>query len=160
MHKTARWTARDVATLVTTPLIYSLLLPFEVLDLWATLFQWSCFPIYRMAPVRRAPYFVADRYKLPYLTWWQKVNCAYCGYANGVLAYVTEVAARTEQYWCPIKHARAPRATHVRYRGFLPYGDAQAFRRGLNGLRRDLVRARTTRRYHPWPSVKRTARAS
>ena len=29
------------------------------------------------------------------------------GYANGLMAYVREVAARTEQCWYPIKRARA-----------------------------------------------------
>ena len=28
--------------------------------------------------------------------------CARRGYANGLMAYVREVAVRTEQYWCPI----------------------------------------------------------
>ena len=34
------------------------------------------------------------------------INCIYRSYANGLCSYVTEVAARTEQHWCPIKHAR------------------------------------------------------
>jgi hypothetical protein len=31
------------------------------------------------------------------------VNCVYCGYFNGLIAYVQEIAARTEQFWLPHK---------------------------------------------------------
>jgi hypothetical protein len=34
-------------------------------------------------------------------------------YANGVFAYVREVGSRTEQYWCPIKHARRVLGVHA-----------------------------------------------
>jgi hypothetical protein len=37
----------------------------------------------------------------------EKINCAYCSYANGAIASVREMASRTEIYWCPIKHAAA-----------------------------------------------------
>jgi hypothetical protein len=76
-------------------------------------------------------------------------NCVYCGYANGVLAYVREIAARTEQYWCPIKHARPIPAPHARYRVFLEYGDARAYRQELPKVRRML---RSHRRKHAMPS--------
>lgn len=42
-----------------------------------------------------------------------------------------ELMARTEQYWCLIKHARRLRAAHDRYPQFFDYGDAEAFRLGL-----------------------------
>jgi len=60
-------------------------------------------------------------------------RCVYCGYANGLIAYVREIAARTEQYWCPIKHARPIPAPHARYRVFFEYGDARAYRQELSG---------------------------
>ena len=53
-----------------------------------------------------------------------------------VAAYLREVAARTEQYWCPIKYARRIKGAHERYPRFFDYGDAEAFRQGLNRLRR------------------------
>jgi hypothetical protein len=46
------------------------------------------------------------------------------------------VAARTEQYWCPIKHARRIQAAHDRYPKFFDHGDAEAYRQGLARLRR------------------------
>jgi len=128
----------SVASLLTAPVIYSLLLPFMVLDVWVTLYQWVCFPIYGIARVPRRRYFVIDRHKLAYLNGIEKINCVYCGYANGVIAYVREVAARTEEYWCPIKHARAVPTPHTRYHLFFDYGDAKAYRRELPKLRRAL----------------------
>jgi hypothetical protein len=128
----------SVASLLTAPVIYSLLLPFAALDVWVTLYQWVCFPIYGIARVRRRRYFVIDRHKLAYLNGIEKVNCVYCGYANGVIAYVREIAARTEQYWCPIRHARAIPTPHARYQLFFDYGDAKAYRHQLPRLRRAL----------------------
>jgi hypothetical protein len=79
-----------------------------------------------------------DRRRLAYLNGIERVNCTYCSYANGLFAYVSEVAARTEQYWCPIRHARAIRAPHRRYHAFFEYGDAEGYRKGLKRVRRRL----------------------
>jgi hypothetical protein len=132
----------SAASLLTAPIIYSLLLPFIVLDVWVTLYQSICFPIYGIARVARRRYVVIDRHKLAYLNGIEKVNCVYCGYANGVIAYVREVAACTEEYWCPIKHARAIPTPHTRYHLFFDYGDAKAYRHDLPRLRRALRPAR------------------
>jgi hypothetical protein len=128
----------NLGSLLTAPVIYSLLLPFLALDLWVTVYQYVCFPIYGVARVPRRRYFAIDRHKLAYLNGIEKVNCTFCSYANGLLAYVREVAARTEQYWCPIKHARAIPAPHSRYHGFADYGDARRYRKELPSLRRGL----------------------
>ena len=58
-----------------------------------------------------------------------------CGYANGLMAYGREVAARTEQFFCPIKHARRVVAAHAHYPSFFEYGDADSYRLGLERLR-------------------------
>lgn len=128
----------NVLSLATTPVIYSLLGPLALLDLWVTAYQWICFPIYGIARVPRRRYFAIDRRKLEYLNAIEKVNCTFCSYANGLFAYVREVAARTELYWCPIKHARRIPSPHARYQQFFEYGDAEAYRSGLAGLRRQL----------------------
>lgn len=140
----------SVANLLTTPVIYSLALPFLLLDVWVTAYQWVCFPVYGIDRVRRGRYLVIDRHKLAYLNAIEKANCVYCGYANGLLAYVREVAARTEQYWCPIKHAHPIPAPHGRYQRFFDYGDARGYRQGLARIRtalqgRRLPRTRSTR---------------
>ena len=94
--------------------------------------------MYGIALVRRSSYVIIDRQHLAYLNAIEKLNCLYCGYANGVFAYVREVAGRTEQYWCPIRHARRVRAPHEHYRHFVDYGDAAGYRRRLMSLRHEL----------------------
>jgi len=113
---------------LTAPVIYSLIVPLLLLDLFVTLYHAICFPVYGIAKVRRTDYFAFDRRHLAYLNVLEKINCAYCSYANGLIAYVREVAGRTEQYWCPIKHARRVIGAHAQYPTFYDYGDAGAFR--------------------------------
>jgi hypothetical protein len=85
-------------------------LPFIIiLDLVCALYQVICFPIYRIEKVKRAEYIlIFDRNKLAYLNWLEKLGCMYCGYANGVLRYLKEIAGRTEKYWCGIMHENKP----------------------------------------------------
>ena len=136
-----RWlfTVRPL-NLLTTPIIYSMIVPLLMLDLCVSFYQATCFPIYRVAKVRRADYFVFDRQYLGYLNVIERFQCAYCAYANGLMAYVTEIVARTEQYFCPIKHARKILGTHERYARFLEYGDAADYPARLEEFRRALER--------------------
>lgn len=122
--------------ILTAPVIYSMILPISLLDLGITIYQHICFRAYRIPRVKRGEYLVIDRHQLPYLNAIEKLNCVYCGYGNGVMAYAREVVARTEQYWCPIKHARRMRGMHLRAGLFFEYGDAEAYRKGLRRLRR------------------------
>jgi hypothetical protein len=125
--------------LVTAPVIWSCLLPALLLDLTVTIYHAVCFTVYGIPKVRRSDYIVVDRHALRYLNPIEKINCAYCGYFNGLIAYVQEIAARTEQYWCPIKHARKIAAIHNRYAKFLEYGDAEGYRKRLERLRHDFA---------------------
>lgn len=120
---------------VTAPVIYSLIIPFAVADLWVSIYQAICFRVYRIPQVHRGRYMNFDRNGLPYLNALEKLNCAYCSYVNGVIAYVSEVASRTEQYWCPIKHTRRVVGAHARYDGFENFGDGDGYRRHLEDLR-------------------------
>jgi acyl dehydratase len=120
------------------PFIYPVLLPMLLLDTFVTLYQWVCFPLYRMPRVKRSDYFVFDRTHLAYLNVLEKINCAYCSYGNGLAAYLREVVGLTEQYWCPIKHARRVMQAHPYYSGFVDYGDAQNYRDQLEQLRQQL----------------------
>lgn len=128
----------SVLNLLTAPVIYSLIVPIALLDLWISIYQAICFRMYGIALVRRSSFIVIDRQHLAYLNAIEKLNCVYCGYANGVFAYVREVAARTEQYWCPIRHAHRVRAPHDHYRHFVDYGDADGYKRRWLRLRNDL----------------------
>lgn len=114
--------------LLSAPVIYSLIVPVALVDLWVMAYQAICFPIYRIPKVRRRDYLVFDRHHLAYLNIIEKINCAYCSYANGAIAFVREVASRTEVYWCPIKHARRVLGPHPHYQGFADFGDAEGFR--------------------------------
>jgi len=121
----------------TAPLIYSVFFPLLLLDGVITLYQFICFPIYRIPKVKRRDYLVFDRHNLAYLNLVEKVNCAYCSYGNGLISYIKEVVARTEQYWCPIKHARRTRQAHSRYSRFVDFGDGESYRRERANLRCD-----------------------
>ncbi|TNE30180.1 MAG: hypothetical protein EP349_05675, partial [Alphaproteobacteria bacterium] len=121
--------------IITAPFIYALILPLSLLDLFVTIYQAICFTAYGIPKVKRADYVVIDRQTLEYLNLVEKLNCVYCGYANGVLTYAAEIAARTEHFWCPIKHSRLPRKTHDRYHEFLEYGDAENYRDRLLNMR-------------------------
>lgn len=119
--------ARPLVVL-TAPLIYALILPLGLLDLFVSVYQAVCFPVYGIEKVRRRDHIVIDRHYLAYLNGLEKLNCIYCGYANGLIGFVREVAGRTEAYWCPIKHARRATAPHDDYDRFVDYGDAEGFR--------------------------------
>jgi hypothetical protein len=122
-------------TILTAPVVYSLLVPISLLDLLVSVYQWVCFPLYQIPRVGRRDYVVIDRHRLAYLNVIEKIICVYCGYANGVLGYAREVASRTEQYWCPIKHASRVKGCHSRQCVFCEYGDAEGFRDGFDELR-------------------------
>ena len=129
--------ARPLVVL-TAPVIYSLILPFVVIDLWVSVYQAICFRVYAIPQVNRSQYMVFDRAGLPYLNVLEKLNCAYCSYVNGVIAYAREIGARTEQYWCPIKHARRVLGAHARYPGFEEYGSGERYHDQLQGMRAKL----------------------
>ncbi len=121
--------------ILTAPIIYSLLIPVVVLDLWVMAYQAICFPVYNIPKVRRRDYLIFDRHHLAYLNTIEKINCAYCSYANGAIAFAREVASRTEVYWCPIKHARRILGPHPHYQGFADFGDAEGFRERLADMK-------------------------
>ena len=129
----------EIKNLLSAPLIYAVFFPMVVLDLFVWVYQWVCFPLYGLARVKRADYFVFDRVHLGYLNLIEKINCAYCSYGNGLMAYATEVVGQTEQYRCPIKHARKVLNAHPYYMGFVDFGDAQAYRDELGHLREQLA---------------------
>jgi len=133
------WVFRDrPLNLLTGPVIYGMILPLLLLDVCVTLYQAVCFPVYRIEKVRRADYFVYDRQQLAYLNLIERWHCTYCSYANGLLAYATEIVARTEQYFCPIKHARKVAGLHARHARFLGYGDAADYPARLEAMRQSL----------------------
>ncbi len=124
----------------TIPIIYGMAVPLVLFDLTVTFYQAACFPIYRIAKVPRANYFVIDHQHLAYLNIIEKAHCMYCSYAVGLLGYAREITARTEQYFCPIKHARKILSAHARYKNFLAYGDAEKLHEKIEEFRAALAK--------------------
>ncbi len=119
-----------VKHVISAPIIFSAIIPFILLDLWVEVYHRTCFPLYGMKYVDRSKYIKIDRYKLPYLNGVEKVNCTYCGYGNGLMAYISEIVARTEEYWCGIKHSgdnNFEEPGHHSRLGFVEYEDETAF---------------------------------
>jgi hypothetical protein len=125
--------------MLTAPIIYSLLFPIALLDIFVIIYQAICFPVYKIPRVRRRDYLVFDRQHLDYLNIIEKINCAYCSYANGAISFAREVAARTEVYWCPIKHARRILGPHPHYQGFADFGDAEGYRNHLSSMKNSVI---------------------
>ena len=128
------YNARPLVAL-TSPIIYSLIIPFAIVDIWVSLYQAICFRVYGIPQVQRGRYMVFDRAGLAYLNALEKLNCAYCSYVNGVIAYVREVGSRTEQYWCPINHARRVFGAHPRNSNFQEFGAGEHYQEELTRLR-------------------------
>jgi hypothetical protein len=122
-------------TILSAPIIYAMIVPTLLLDLCLLIYQAICFPVYGIPKVSRGDHIVLDRHYLKYLNVLERLNCDYCSYFNGLASYATEIAARTEQYWCPIKHASGKAQRHSRYHLFLDYGDEEAYRIRLEEIR-------------------------
>lgn len=142
-HRTGVWQylwEAKLGHILTAPIIYSVVLPLLLLDLAITVYQHTCFRVYGIPRVRRVDYFIIDRQHLGYLNAIEKFNCMYCGYGTGLMEYSREIIARTEQYWCPIKHARRPLSQHDRVRHFADYGDAAAYKKEIEHIKETLGR--------------------
>ncbi len=133
-----KWLGNRPINLITAPIIYGMIAPMALLDLFLWFYQTTCFPIYKIKKVKRSDYMIFDRHQLSFLNSIEKFHCTYCAYGNGLIAYATEILARTEQYFCPIKHARKMIGTHARYRKFIDYGDASDYQNRLEQFRQDL----------------------
>ncbi len=123
--------------ILTAPFIWACIIPVALMDITISLYQAICFPIYGIPKVKRQDYIVFDRQYLNYLNMIEKINCAYCSYVNGLFGYLQEIAGRTEQFWCPIKHANRIKNLHSRYQKFIDYGDAKTYRANIETIRHD-----------------------
>ncbi len=125
---------------ITAPIIYGMAIPLFIFDLCIMFYQATCFPIYGIAKVKRSDYFAYDHRHLAYLNIIEKFDCLYCSYGNGLIAYAGEILARTEQYFCPIKHAQKVLGTHARYQRCLDYGNAEDLHKMLAEIRDSLIK--------------------
>ena len=116
--------------LLSAPFVYILILPLIVLDIFIEIYKHICFRLYGIELIKRKSYIRIDRHKLGYLNLLEKLNCAYCGYANGLLNYAVAIAGATEKYWCGIKHKKYNGFKEPKHhKNFLEYSDKKAFRK-------------------------------
>jgi len=114
--------------LISMPVIYFMIIPLVLFDICLEIYHQICFRLYKIPIVRRSQYIKIDRHKLKYLTRWEKLNCAYCGYANGLMHYASVIAGETEKYWCGIKHQKDPNfIPPEHHKDFLEYGDEESY---------------------------------
>ena len=128
----------EVRNVVSAPFIYAMVAPFVVLDLFVSSYQAICFPLYGIPKVRRANYIIIDRHNLGYLNVIEKMNCVFCGYADGLLAYTRQILSRTEMYWCPVKHARKVLDPHRRYAKFADFAEGEDIAAHLDEMRQQV----------------------
>lgn len=109
--------------------IYPVIFPLIILDFFLEIYHNVGFRLYGLPLVERSKYIRIDRHRLSYLGLIAKINCVYCGYANGLLTYAGKIAADTEVYWCGIKHeAKNGYMEMEHHKNFLAYGDEFAYR--------------------------------
>lgn len=84
--------------------IYSMVIPVVLLDLWISVYQFVYFNINGIPMIKKSDYISFERWDLKRLNILQKINCFYCEYVNGVLAWAKGVGIQTEVYSCAIKH--------------------------------------------------------
>ena len=122
---------------LTVPFLWLMIIHAVTVDVFVEIYHRICFPLYGIPYVVRSRYIrITDRTKLPYLTWYEKINCAYCGYVNGLLHYVSVIAGITESYWCAIAHLEGRGYIPTQYeKDFVPTGfmDALKYQESTNG---------------------------
>ena len=70
--------------IIALPFIYIIIVPLLLLDILVELYHHIGFKLYNIPLVKRSDFIAIDRHKLNYLNPIQKLNCVYCGYANGL----------------------------------------------------------------------------
>ena len=120
--------SKRIAHRVSTPFVYLMLAPIIISHISIELYQNICFRFWGISLVKRRKYIKIDRHKLKYLKWFERINCAYCGYANGLINYARAILAETEKYWCGIKHKNDSDFVEPEYhKKFIDYGDKDAY---------------------------------
>lgn len=122
---------RFVKHTLSTPIIYGFSVVLVLFDLFVEIYHRICFPLYGIPYVSRKKHIRIDRHRLRYLKFFDKVNCAYCGYANGLASYVSAIFFETEQYWCGIKHKKYHENMPSKHKTYMDYGDNEKYKEFL-----------------------------
>ncbi len=120
---------------LTAPIIYGMVFPALFLDMTLFVYTRTVAPVFKLTFDKRSDYIVFDRHYLGYLNFFEKLNCVYCSYFNGLMFYSGSVARTTELYFCPIKHAKRVAYGEDHFEKYLPYGDAEHYHEKLKALR-------------------------
>jgi hypothetical protein len=121
-------TNRRLLHWISFPFIWFMIIPLCLLDICMEIYHRVCFKLYGLSYVQRSKYIKIDRHKLSYLPWYDKLNCMYCGYANGLINYAQKIGGETERYWCGIKHKETKEfVPPPHHKDFMKYGDKKAF---------------------------------
>ncbi len=98
-----KYPKRFLRHIISAPIIYSIIFPILVADIFVEIYHRICFPLYGIPIVERKKYIRIDRHKLSKLSFIEKLNCVYCQYVNNWINYAQKIAGETERYWCGIK---------------------------------------------------------
>jgi len=128
---------RDIPLLhlLSSPIVYFMVFPAMFLDIALFVYSKVVSKVFKFTFPSRDEYIVFDRQYLAYLNIIEKINCMYCSYFNGLMAYAFSIASRTELYFCPIKHAKKVVYEHKYYGEFLNYGEGDDYQKKLGELR-------------------------
>ena len=99
---------KRIRHMLSMPFIWAMIVPLVFLDITLYIYQQVVFYLYDLEYIKRSKHIKIDRHKLDYLDPREKLNCIFCGYGTGVIAYAAAIIAQTELYWCGIKHAKDP----------------------------------------------------
>lgn len=113
---------------LSVPFIYWLIVPIILLDISIEIYHQICFRLYKIPLIKRKEYVKIDRHKLNYLDPIEKLNCMYCGYANGLFGYTVKIGGETERFWCGIKHKKDSNFNEPKHHeDFVEHGDKEEF---------------------------------
>ncbi|WP_309496276.1 hypothetical protein [Sulfurovum sp.] len=121
--------------LLSSPIIYVMVIPAILLDIILFIYQQVIFRIYKFKFIKRSEYIIYDHQYLGYLNPIEKLHCLYCSYFNGLMQYAAAIASRTELFFCPIKHAKKVAYEHDYYDIYFEYGEGDDYQIKLKELR-------------------------
>ncbi len=133
------FTETPLLHLLSSPVVYMMVFPAMLLDVMLFIYTNVVSRVFKFDFLPRNAYVVFDRQYLGYLNSMEKLNCMYCSYFNGLMAYASAVAGRTELFFCPIKHAKKIAYKHEYYDAFLGYGDEEKYQKKLKKLREETL---------------------
>lgn len=118
---------------LSAPFILIMIFPIIFMDFMLEIYHHITFRLLKIPLIKRSKYIKIDRHKLSYLNIFEKIFCAYCGYANGLFNYGTNIAAQSEYYWCGIMHKKDANYKEPKHHKKFPkYGDKKEFNKKYN----------------------------